>query len=90
MKTDVSGRLKNLFFAKSDSVKLARRFNSVLLLDCTYKTNKYRMPYLNIIAVSACYSTISVGHAFLSSEVQENYIWAIEQVKRLYNQVSNI
>jgi len=36
-----NGTLEGLFFAHPKSVKLARHFHHVCLLDCTYKTNVY-------------------------------------------------
>ena len=35
------GCVKRLFFAQLDSLALAKQFRSVLLLYCTYKTNRF-------------------------------------------------
>jgi MULE transposase-like protein len=52
------------------------------LLDCTYKSNKYNLPILNIVASSCLNKTLQVGLCFLSGESEEDYSWAIEAIKR--------
>ena len=32
------------FFAHKESIRLASRYHHVMLMDCTYKINKYRLP----------------------------------------------
>ncbi|XP_028081087.1 uncharacterized protein LOC114282577 [Camellia sinensis] len=39
----------DLFFAHPTSLKLLHAFLKVLLMDCTYKTNRYRFPLLQIV-----------------------------------------
>ncbi|XP_044715153.1 uncharacterized protein HRG_11130 [Hirsutella rhossiliensis] len=44
---DQEGRLTGLFIAPRTGIELWKRYPNVLLLDCTYKTNRVRMPLLN-------------------------------------------
>ena len=37
-------------------------------MDCTYKTNLYRIPLFEIVGVTSTYLTYSVGFAFMTSE----------------------
>ncbi|KAK9160377.1 hypothetical protein Syun_006718 [Stephania yunnanensis] len=67
----------DLFWSHPDSIKLLRCFSSVILMDCTYKTNKYRMPLLEIVGITSMHLTFSVGFAFISSESHANYVWAL-------------
>src|SRR5207249_1861593 len=55
--TDVQGRVTHLFFANPKSIELLGLYSEVLLLDCTYKTNQFKMPLLNIIRTT-CLKTI--------------------------------
>ncbi|KAL6532409.1 hypothetical protein OROGR_014379 [Orobanche gracilis] len=50
------GRISRLFIAHPLSIKLAKVFSNIFVMDCTYKTNKYNMPLLDIIGVS-CFNT---------------------------------
>ncbi|CAG8485321.1 3798_t:CDS:2 [Racocetra persica] len=45
---DQNDNLTHLFFAYSKSIALTKTYNSVLLIDCTYKTNKFKMPLLHV------------------------------------------
>lgn len=42
---DVDGRVTHLFFAPPTAIRLAREFPHVILMDSTYKTNRYVLPY---------------------------------------------
>ena len=79
--------LTHLFFANTKSIKLTRRFPSVLFLDCTYKTNKYKMPLLHAFGFTCLNSTFSSCFTFLPKENQEDYTWALNQIKSLYDGV---
>ena len=44
-------KISNLFIAYPESIQLALNNQDVMLVDNTYKTNKYDMPLLNIIGM---------------------------------------
>jgi hypothetical protein len=46
---DTLGMATGVFFAFPESVKLAHVYHHVIVLDCTYKTNRYAMPLLHIV-----------------------------------------
>ncbi|KAM5558533.1 protein FAR1-RELATED SEQUENCE 5-like [Rosa sericea] len=48
VKYDHCGRLTHLFFAHPTSIELTKSYPNVFVMDCTYKTNKYKMPLLEI------------------------------------------
>ena len=73
----------DLFFAHPTSVELLRAFPSVLLMDCTYKTNRYRLPLLEIVGVTSTGMTFQVACAFMESEREDNYMWACSILKAL-------
>ena len=52
-------------------------------MDCTYKTNKYRMPLLIIMSHTALGTSFYIGFAFLEEE-EEDFKWVIQQLKALY------
>lgn len=56
----------------------------VLFMDCTYKTNRYKMPLLDIVGCNAMNSTFYVGFAFLSNERQETYEFVLNNLKTSY------
>jgi hypothetical protein len=46
--TDMNGHLTRLFFAFTHSLSTFARHPEVLLLDCTYRTNRFKLPLLNM------------------------------------------
>ncbi|XP_027934490.1 uncharacterized protein LOC114189955 [Vigna unguiculata] len=81
---DESDVVSDLFWTHPDAVKLLNSFNIVFLMDSTYKTNKYRLPLLEIVGVTSTGLTFSAAFAFLSSEKQNNFIWALERLRGLF------
>ena len=71
---DESDVVSDLFWTHPNAVKLLNSLNIVFLMDNTYKTNKYRLPLLEIVGVTSTGLTFSAALAFLSSEKQNNFI----------------
>ncbi|XP_058748401.1 protein FAR1-RELATED SEQUENCE 5-like [Vicia villosa] len=68
----------DIFWAHSESIKLFNTFPSVHIIDSTYKTNKYRLPLLEVIGVTSMENAFSVGFAFLESEKENKVTWALD------------
>lgn len=83
---DSENRLTAIFFAHPDSVAYLQCNPDVLLLDCTYKTNKFRMPLLDMVGVDSCQRSFCIAFAFLSGESEEDYSWALQHLRSLYQQ----
>ena len=49
-------------------------------MDCTYKTNKYRLPLLHIVGMTSLNSQFSAGFCFLKEEKQKDYMWALSKL----------
>ncbi len=79
-----TGCLQHLFFAKKSSGKILKINWGILLIDCTYKTNRYRMPLCIISEVTGLNTSFYIGFAFLSSETSADYIWVLECLAKLY------
>ncbi|KNE97864.1 hypothetical protein PSTG_08887 [Puccinia striiformis f. sp. tritici PST-78] len=82
IKVDSSGSVQNLFFAHPGSIHLARINHHVALLDATYKTNRYKLPLLHVIGQAASNRSFSIAFCFLTYEDNENYLWAVENLKK--------
>ncbi|KAH8956569.1 hypothetical protein BDL97_07G046600 [Sphagnum fallax] len=59
-------RLTRLAFTSTKAVQLTRRFGTVLTMDCTYKTNRFKMPLLHIVSFACTRATFTSAIAFLS------------------------
>ena len=77
-KQDKEGHVQFFMFAHPESIKYANQYNRVFLLDCTYKTNRYKMPLLHIIGLSPSNSSYSVAFCFMQNEQEESYTWTLQ------------
>ncbi|CAG8820214.1 8290_t:CDS:2, partial [Gigaspora margarita] len=72
------------FFCHSNAIKSARRFSEVILIDATYKTNVYKLPFVNIVGISNLginqLQTFGIAGAWISDESEKSYIWVAEML----------
>ncbi|XP_077214390.1 protein FAR1-RELATED SEQUENCE 5-like [Tasmannia lanceolata] len=87
-KNDEEGRLTHLFFAHPKSITLSKNYSNVFVMDCTYKTNKYKMPLLDIVGVTSFNSSFYSCFAFLQKEEREDYVWALTMFNDMLDNVS--
>ncbi|KLP22033.1 Uncharacterized protein LW94_14951 [Fusarium fujikuroi] len=78
-------RLQSVMFAHVGSVEFARSYPEVLVVDCTYKANKYRMPLLDMVGVDVTGSTSCIAFAYLRGEEEEDFAWALGALRYLYD-----
>lgn len=81
---DPNGRVTAILFAHPESLAYLQAYPDLLFLDCTYKTNKYGMPLLDMIGVDACQRSFCIAFAFLSGETEEDYIWVLDRLRSMY------
>ena len=77
-------QITRLFFSKISSQHILKINHEVLLMNCTYKTNKYRLSLLVICGVTTINTTFYVIFCFLSSEYIDDYTWMLRQFQKLY------
>jgi hypothetical protein len=69
----VEGVVDCVFFMHQSSVSMCQTFDTVFLLNYTYKTNKFGMPLLNVVGIMSTYATFNAGFTFLHTENEEAY-----------------
>ncbi|KAJ1406826.1 MULE transposase domain [Sesbania bispinosa] len=82
-RAETSDVMRDITWAHPDVVKLLNLFHIVLIVDTTYKTNKYRLPLLEIVVVTSTKLTFSVAFAYLERETKDNFTWALDKVRGL-------
>ncbi|GKD29422.1 PKS-NRPS hybrid synthetase, partial [Tanacetum coccineum] len=85
---DSEGRITRLFIIHPLSLKLARIFSNVFVMDFTYKTNKYKMPLFDIIGVSCFNTSFYSGFVFLKKEDKDSYVWDLKVFKKFLGHAS--
>ncbi|XP_026398983.1 PKS-NRPS hybrid synthetase CHGG_01239-like isoform X2 [Papaver somniferum] len=77
--------LKDIFWAHPESLQLVLGFHSVLIVDCTYKTNRFGSPLLRIAGVTSTGKLFTVAFIFMEAETEDHYAWALTRLKRLFS-----
>ncbi|KAM5575510.1 protein FAR1-RELATED SEQUENCE 5-like [Rosa sericea] len=80
---DQNGRLTHLMFAHPLSIALTKSYTNVFVMDCTYKTNKYKMPLLDIVGVTSFNTSFYSCFVFMQKEEEEDYVWALTMFSRI-------
>lgn len=73
-----------VIFAHPGSLDLLRLYPEILIMDCTYKTNSFKMPLLDLAGVTADGKTFFIAFAWLTGESEGDFDWALGHVKTLY------
>ncbi|KAK2427438.1 hypothetical protein QL285_026020 [Trifolium repens] len=55
-------------------------FPTMLIMDSTYKINKYQIPLLEFVGSTSSGKTYIIVFAFLTSEKEKNFVWALRGV----------
>lgn len=75
--------IQDIFWSHPDSIKMFNTFLTMLIIDSTYKTNKYRLPLLKIVGVTSMEKTFFVDFSFLDSKKEDSVTQALEMCKAM-------
>ncbi len=73
VRTTHQGHITHLLFTAHESIRLYKRYPEMLLLDCAYKTNQFKMLLLNMRGITGMNTTFYVGFAFICTEQESNF-----------------
>ena len=76
-KENNSNHLKYLFFIHLKSFKYFQKNPNILLLNCTYKTNKFKMLFLHAVGVNNTRQNFKFAYYFLPGKIEGNYNFII-------------
>lgn len=77
--------MESILLTHPDAMKRAGQYASVLLIDCTYNTNKWKLPLFHAIGVDCFNNSFTVAVALLQDETYESYLWCLERLQFLFN-----
>ena len=64
----ITQEITHMFFARPSSIQFLKTCWEVFLMDCTYKTNKYKLPLLVICGITSLGTTFYIAFAFPRQE----------------------
>ena len=73
-------QLRNFIFCSSNMKKLYTKFNDIILIDSTYRTNRYNLPLFVIAAIDENSKTFVVSFGIVSSEEAVNVEWMLKEL----------
>ena len=85
MHLDDEQHLDFLIMVAPDNLKYFATCPDALLLDCTFKTNKYNMPLLNLLGSNGNNRTIHLGIALMQKQDTEAFSWVFDNLKAKFD-----
>jgi hypothetical protein len=61
--------------------KLFDQNPELLIVDSTYKTNRFNMPLLNMVGITPTHKSFFAGSCFLPSEIEDSFIWYFTRIR---------
>jgi hypothetical protein len=84
---DRLNQVTHLFFAKKSSQSILKINYEVLIMNCIYKINKYKMSLMIIFDQIVLHKTFYVVFCFMTKKNQNDYVWILQQLKLLYQKL---
>ncbi|XP_021775081.1 protein FAR1-RELATED SEQUENCE 6-like [Chenopodium quinoa] len=75
--------LQHAFMVHPIMVNILRTYPHVIGMDSTYKTNRYNMPFFEIVGVTPTNQNFLVGYVFMRDECTASYRWVLQRLREL-------
>ena len=79
-----SSELGDVVFSHPKSYDMVNAYPQVLIIDCTYSTNRYNMPLLEAVGATSTNKTFTIAYAFMAAEREDNFRYVLQFIKGLY------
>ncbi|KAJ0827527.1 putative MULE transposase domain, FHY3/FAR1 family [Helianthus annuus] len=80
---ETTNAVEDIFFVHKLPFTMWCAFPHVLMIDATYKTHLYNLPFVQVVGMTLTNQLFSVAHALISAEKAENYILVLERIKSM-------
>ncbi|XP_021721041.1 protein FAR1-RELATED SEQUENCE 5-like [Chenopodium quinoa] len=80
---DDLGVLQHAFMVHPITVNILRTYPHVIGMDSTYKTNRYGMPFFEIVGVTPTNQNFLVSYVFMRNECTASYRWVLKRLREL-------
>lgn len=85
--TDEQNRVTQVFWIHRETFDLLRMNFEVLIMDCTFKTNRFRMPLFNIVGNTLLNTTFYLAFVLTASRAAEAFEWVFEKLQEVYTEL---
>ncbi len=80
--TSLTHEITHLFFVEKHTFKLLKNNWKILLMNCIYKINKYKLSLLVIVDYISLSIIFYVDFAFLTREKEKNFVWVLKTLQK--------
>jgi hypothetical protein len=77
------GRIERVFWTYNWCIEQWKQNPELMIIDCTYKVNKFDMPLLQIVGVTCMHTTFNLGYCLVSGEKEATFRWVLEVLNSL-------
>jgi hypothetical protein len=81
---DDRNQITHLFFVKESSRSFLQFNYEMLIMNCIYKTNRFKMFFLIISDQTTLHTNFYVAFCFIMTKTSLDYNWVLRQLKALY------
>ncbi|XP_074297904.1 uncharacterized protein LOC141628697 [Silene latifolia] len=75
--------LTHVWFAHPEGVEMLKAWPDFILIDSTYKTNKYDLILVQCVGVTPVVKSFLIGYALIKRESSDGYIWVLRRLESL-------
>jgi MULE transposase domain len=83
---DDRDRLVRVLFLHNKMLEILPLYPNLLIIDATYKLNRFNIPLVNVVGVTATNASFVIGQAFLTFEAEEDYYWLLKELQDIRNE----
>ncbi|XP_021759160.1 protein FAR1-RELATED SEQUENCE 5-like [Chenopodium quinoa] len=76
-----TSEVTHLFLVHPDCADMISSWPSVILIDSTYKTNKYKFPLVEMVGMAPTNQNFLIGYAVMKDETAASYRWVLEKLR---------
>ncbi|KAG7562134.1 hypothetical protein FFLO_02416 [Filobasidium floriforme] len=77
------GELTHLLITDPMALALGKHYGEVLYIDCTYRTNKFKLPLFHVVAATGANCSFTIAFGYLAREQEDDYLWAMHNLRDL-------
>ena len=81
---DQQNVFRRCLYVSDCMLEYAKQFLDIVIVDSTYKRNRFNLSLVNILGISNYGRNILLGFGLLSKEDIESYSWIFENLKRIW------
>jgi hypothetical protein len=84
---DAQNQVTQLFWIHRTTFDLLRLNPEVLIMDATFKTNRFRLPLFNIVGTTLLNTTFFAAFVLTNSRAAEAFTWIFEKLREVYREL---